>query len=329
MTRVSIFVTATRICAAIAMAAPCFGTAAAQSDYPSKPVRIIVPSSAGGGTDTVARLLGQYLSEKMGQSFIIENRPGGGSATGIEAAARAAPDGYTLVAVASTMTSLHVVRKTMRFDPAADFAPITLAVSIPNVLVIHPSLPAKTFPQFVALAKQEPGKLSFASPGLGSTTHMGMELLKSRLGLDLVHVPYNGVAPALTDVLGGRVPVMMVNTVAAKQHLDNKMLRALAISTRNRSRIAPDIPTIAESGLPDYDVFQWFGMLAPANTPKEIVARLSEEMRAGLATPKLQHWAETEGGDIVGSTPEAFQKLISDDVANWTAVARSAGIKAE
>jgi len=302
--------------------------ARAQSDYPSKPVRIIVPSSAGGGTDTVARLLAQHLTEKLGQSFFVENRPGGGSATGIEAAARAAPDGYTLVVVASTVTSLHVARKTMRFDAVKDFAPITLAVSIPNVLVVHPSLPAKTFTEFVALAKKEPGKLSFASPGLGSTTHMGMELLKSKLGLDMLHVPYNGVAPALTDVLGGRVPVMMVNTVVTKQHLDDHALRALAVSTIKRSRVLPEVPTIAESGVPGYDVFQWFGLLAPAGTPPEIVARLHREIADGLKSEKIQRWAETEGGDIVASTPEEFRKVIADDVIRWTGVAKAANIKA-
>ena len=200
MTSMTPVALAKRVAVLMLVALGAIPAARAQSGYPSKSVRIIVPSSAGGGTDTVARLLAQHLTEKLGQSFFVENRPGGGSATGIEAAARAAPDGYTLVVVASTMTSLHVARKTMRFDAVKDFAPITLAVSIPNVLVVHPSLPASTFAEFVALAKKEPGKLSFASPGLGSTTHMGMELLKSKLGLDMLHVPYNGVAPALTDV---------------------------------------------------------------------------------------------------------------------------------
>ena len=313
----------------LTVAMPMSSPARAQSDYPSKPVRIIVPSSPGGGTDTVARLLGQHLSEKLGQQFIIENRPGGGSATGIEAAARATPDGTTLVMVASTMTSLHVTRKTMRFDAVRDFAPITLIVSIPNVLVVHPSLPVKSFAELIALAKKEPGKLSFASPGLGSTTHMGMELLKSRAGIDMLHVPYNGVAPGLTDVLAGRVPVMLVNAVSVKQHLDAGTLRALAVSTVKRAALLPDVPTIAESGIPGYDVFQWFGLLAPAGTPKEIVAKLYGEIAAGLKTPKIVNWAATEGGDPVGSTPEQFQKIIADDVERWSAVAKAAGIKAE
>ncbi|MCX7312587.1 MAG: tripartite tricarboxylate transporter substrate binding protein [Alphaproteobacteria bacterium] len=301
----------------------------AQSDYPSRPVRIIVPSSPGGGTDTVARLLGQHLSEKLGQQFVIENRPGGGSATGIEAGARATPDGYTLVMVASTMTSLHVTRKAMRFDAAKDFSPVTLIVSIPNVLVVHPSLPVKTFAELIELAKKEPGKLAFASPGLGSTTHMGMELLNSRAGIDLLHVPYNGVAPGLTDVLAGRVPVMLVNAVSVKQHLDAGTLRAIAVSSIKRASLLPDVPTIAESGIPGYDVYQWFGLLAPAETPKPIVSLLHREIVAGLNTPKIVNWMATEGGDSVGNKPEEFLKVIADDVERWSAVARAANLKAE
>jgi tripartite-type tricarboxylate transporter receptor subunit TctC len=274
----------------------------------------------------MARLLAQHLSEKLGQQFFVENRPGGGSATGIEAAARATPDGYTLVMVASTMTSLHVARKTMRFDAVKDFAPITLAVSIPNVLVVHPSLPVTTFAELVALARKEPGKLSFASPGLASTTHMGMELLKRSAGIDMLHVAYNGVAPALTDVLAGRVPVMLVNAVAVKQHLDGGALRALAVSSIRRASTLPNLPTIAESGIAGYDVVQWFGLLAPAGTPKEIVARLYQEAAAGLKTPKVQSWMATEGADLVASTPEEFQKTIAGDVEKWTAVARAADI---
>ncbi len=301
--------------------------AQAQSDYPSKPVRIIVPSSPGGGTDTVARLLAQNLSEKLGQQFFIENRPGAGSMTGIEAGARSTPDGYTLLMAASTMTSLHVARQSMRFDATKDFAPVTLIVSIPNVLVVHPSLPVKTFGELDALAKKEPGKLSFASPGLASTTHMAMELLKTRAGIDMLHVPYNGVAPALTDVLAGRVPVMMVNAVSAKQHLDASTLRALAVSSIKRAAILPDVPTIAESGVPGYEAFHWFGLLAPAGTPKEIVARLYLETALALKTPKIVSWMATEGGEVVGNTSDEFHKIIADDVAKWTAVARAANIK--
>jgi tripartite-type tricarboxylate transporter receptor subunit TctC len=291
----------------------------AQSDYPSKPVRVIVPSSPGGGTDTVTRLLTQHLSEKLGQNFYVENRPGAGSMTGIEAGARAAPDGYTLLVAASTMTSLHVVREKMRFDAVKDFEPITLLVSVPNVLVVHPSLPVKTFAELIALATKEPGKLAFATPGLGSTVHMAMELLKSSAGIDMLHVPYNGVAPGLTDVVAGRVPVMLVNAASAKSHLDAGSLRPLAVSSLKRASALPNLPTVAESGLPGYEAIQWFGLLAPAGTPKQIVARLNQEAAAALKTDRVVKWMATEGGDPGGGSPQEFMNMITSEVAKWTA----------
>ncbi len=314
---------------AVSIAACCLAApgAQAQSAYPTKPVKIIVPSSPGGGTDTVTRLLAQHLSEKLGHNFYIENRPGAGSMTGIEAGARSAPDGYTLLVAASTMTSLHVVREKMRFDAVKDFDPITLLVSIPNVLVVHPSVPAKSFAEFIALAKQEPGKLSFATPGLGSTVHMAMELLKVKAGIDMLHIPYNGVAPALTDVIAGRVSAMLVNIASAKAHVDSGALRALAVSSLKRASALPDLPTIAELGIPGYEAIQWFGLLAPVGTPKEIVARLHDETVAGLKTEKVVKWMATEGAEPGGGTPEEFAALIAREVKEWSEVARAAGIK--
>ena len=299
----------------------------AQTNYPTKSVRIIVPSSPGGGTDTVTRLLAQHLSEKLGQQFYIENRPGAGSMTGIEAGARATPDGYTLLVAASTMTSLHVVREKMRYDAVKDFEPITLLVSVPNVIVVHPSLPVTTFAELIALAKKQPGQLSFATPGFGSTVHMAMELLKSSAGIDMLHVPYNGVAPALTDVIAGRVPVMLVNVASAKSHLDAGSVRALAVSSLKRASALPNLPTVAESGIPNYEAIQWFGLLAPAGTPKEIVARLHEEAIVALKTERIVKWMATEGGDVGGNSPEEFSKMIASEVVKWSAVARAADIK--
>lgn len=298
----------------------------AQSDYPSRSVRMIVPSSAGGGTDTVTRLLAQYFSEKFGQQFFVENRPGGGSATGIEAAARSAPDGYTLVTAASTMTSLHVARKAKRFDPVKDFAPISQIVSLPNVLVVHPSVPATSFAELIALAKKEPGKLAFASPGLASNAHMGMETLKMRTGIEMLHVPYNGVAPALTDVLAGRIQVMLLNAASAKQHLDKGALRGLAVSSLKRAPALPNLPTIVEAGLADFEVIQWFGLLAPAGTPKAIVDRLQREVVEALNSPTVAKWMQTEGAVPSGISPEQFAKLITDEVARWEEVAKVAKI---
>jgi tripartite-type tricarboxylate transporter receptor subunit TctC len=312
--------------AMLALAATSVLLAPAWADYPEKPVRIVVPSTAGGGTDVVARLLAQHLSDKLGQQFYVENKPGAGSMTGIEAAARAAPDGYTLVMVASTFTSLHVVRSKMRFDAVKDFAPVTMIVSMPCTLVVHPSLPVASLAELIALAKRQPGQLSYGTPGLGSTMHMAMELLRTSAGLEFVHVPYNGVAPALTDVLGGRVPLMMVNAVSAKPHIDSGALRVLASSGRQRWSLLPNVPTVAESGFPDYEAVQWFGLLAPAGTPPEIVTRLHREIASGLHSPKITAWMATEGGDAVGSSPDAFLALIAAEVAKWSAVGRAAGI---
>jgi tripartite-type tricarboxylate transporter receptor subunit TctC len=300
--------------------------ALAQPAYPDKPVKIIVPSSPGGGTDTVTRLLAQHLSEALGHNFYIENRPGAGSMTGIEAAARSTPDGYTLLVAASTMTSLHVIREKMRYDAVKDFAPIVLLVSIPNVLVVHPSVPAKSFAEFIALAKKEPNKLSFATPGLGSTVHMAMELLKTKAGIDLLHVPYNGVAPALTDVIAGRVSAMLVNAASVKGHIDSGAVRPLAVSSLKRAAAMPELPTIAELGIPGYEAIQWFGLLAPTGTPKDIGARLHHETVIALKTEKIVKWMTTEGAEPGGSTPDEFAAMIAREVKEWTEVARAAGI---
>jgi tripartite-type tricarboxylate transporter receptor subunit TctC len=318
-----------RALAVLTIVAGCLlsASAPAQTDYPNKPVRIIVPSSPGGGTDTVTRLLAQQLSDKLGQQFYVENRPGAGSMTGIEAGARATPDGYTLLVAASTMTSLHVVREKMRYDALKDFAPITLLVSVPNVIVVHPSLPVTTFAELIALAKKQPGQLAFASPGIGSAAHMAMELLKTSTGIEMLHVPYNGVAPALTDVIAGRVPVMMVNAASAKSHLDAGSLRVLAVTSLTPASALPNVPTVAASGIPNYEAIQWFGLLAPAGTPKQIVARLHRETTAALKTERVVKWMATEGGDPGGNSPDEFSKMIASEVAKWTAVARAAGIQ--
>jgi tripartite-type tricarboxylate transporter receptor subunit TctC len=309
--------------AVIALLAP----GAAAQDYPARPVRIIVPSSPGGGTDTAARLLAQHLSDKFGQQFYIENRPGAGSMTGIEAGARATPDGYTLLMVASTMTSLHVVREKMRFDAVKDFEPISLLVSVPNVIVVHPSIGVTSLVELIALARKEPGKLSFATPGIGSTVHMAMELFKTKTGIDMLSVPYNGVAPALSDVIAGRVPVMMVNAASAKSHLDAGTVRPLAVTALKRARALPDVPTVAEVAVPGFEAVQWFGLLAPAGTPKEIVDRIHAETVAALKTERVIKWMATEGGEPGGNTSSEFRKHIADEVAKWSEVARVAGIK--
>jgi tripartite-type tricarboxylate transporter receptor subunit TctC len=314
---------------ALLIAPVLFGQAEAQTAYPSRPVRIVVPSSAGGGTDSVARLIAQHLSAKHNRSFYIENKPGAGSLIGVQAVAQAAADGYTLLAGASTVTTLQVVHKKMPFDIVRDFAPITQLVVLPQVLVAHPSVPAKSLAELVALAKQRPGELNYASAGLGTAPHLAMELLKSMAGIDLRHVPYRGVGPGLTDLLAGRVSVMIVNLLSAKPHIEAATLRALAVTSRRRASDLPEVPTLAEAGLAGYEALQWFGLCAPAGTPNDIVERLQKEIAEGLNTREIKDRLVHEGAEPVGSTPMEFAKLISDEVEKWNAVARAANIQPE
>jgi tripartite-type tricarboxylate transporter receptor subunit TctC len=312
------------VCFAACIAA---SAANAQSDYPNKPVRIIVPSTPGGGTDVVARLLAMELSRAIGQQFYIDNKAGASSLIGGAAAASSAPDGYTLLVAPSTMTSLHVAHAKMPFHPATDFAPVTMIVSIPDVLLVNPSVPAKNLQELLALARKSPGKLSYASPGFASTTGMGMELLKSRTGVDIQNVPYKGVAPALIDVIAGRVGIMMVNLASAKSYIDAGKLRPIAVTTSKRVAILPEVPTIAEQGVAGYDVYQWFGLLAPAGTPKPIVDMLYVQATKALRASAFVKWAAAEGADPVGNTPAEFHTAIVQEVARWTDVASAAHIK--
>jgi tripartite-type tricarboxylate transporter receptor subunit TctC len=322
--RCSVAATTAAVCFAACFVA---SAASAQADYPNKPVRIIVPSTPGGGTDTVARLLATELSMTMGQQFYIDNKAGAASLIGGAAAASSAPDGYTLLVAPSTMTSLHVAHAKMPFHPAKDLTPVTMIVSIPDVLLVNPSVPAKNLQELLALARKNPGKLSYASPGFASTTNMAMELLKSRTGVDIQNVPYKGVAPALVDVIGGRVEVMMVNLASAKSYIDAGKLRPIAVSTLKRVAILPDVPTIAEQGVSGYDVYQWFGLLAPAGTPKAIVDKLYAQAKKALQASAVVKWAAAEGADPVGNTPAEFHAAIVQEIARWSDVASAAHIK--
>jgi tripartite-type tricarboxylate transporter receptor subunit TctC len=303
--------------------------APAQDAYPSKPVHIIVPSAPGGGTDTVARLLGQQLAKSMGQPFVIDNRPGAGNVIGAEAAARSAPDGYTLLMAPSTLAINHIVKKNLPYDVLRDFAPVTQMVSLPNVLVVGSSLPVRTLAEFIALAKQKPGELTFGSAGVGTAPHLAMELVMSATGIRLRHVPYKGVAPALTDIIAGRVSAMTVNVLSARRHVEAGTLRALAVTGSRRVRDLPDVPTFAEAGYPNAQSFQWFGLLAPAGTPQSVVARLQAETARALETPEMRARLALENADPVGSTPAEFSALIRQEMEKWTAVARAANIRPE
>ena len=301
----------------------------AQADYPNRVVKIVVASAPGGGTDTVARVLANELSKTMGQQFIVENRPGAGNVRGSDVAAKSPNDGYTLLMSASTLAINHVMHKQLPYDVARDFAPITQMVIMPNVLVVGAKEPYKTFPDFLAAAKAKPGALTYGSAGPGTAPHMAMELLRLQAGIDLLHVPYTGVAPAINDVMGGRVTAMLVNFLSAKPQIDGGTLRALAMSSAKRSPFMPDLPTISESGVPGFEAIQWFGLLAPAGTPKAIVDRFQKETARILETPVMKERLAIEGAEPVGNKPEEFAALIKEEMAKWSDVAKAAGIKPE
>jgi tripartite-type tricarboxylate transporter receptor subunit TctC len=305
------------------------GPAAAQVDYPNRPVRIVVPSTPGGGTDTFARLIAQHLSIVFGQQFIVDNRPGGGTLIGMDAVAHAAPDGHTLYMSPSTTTTMHIVRKSMPYDVRRAFAPITQVVVLPQALIIHPSVPANTMHEFIALAKREPGKLTYGSAGIGTAPHMSMELLKSLAGIDIQHIPYRGVSQSLTDVLGGRISGMILNVLTSKPSVDAGMLRALGVTGLTRSEAMPNVPPIAESGVPKYESLQWFGVLAPAGTPPAIVNLLQTKIAEGMKTAEMRARLAADGAEPVANTPAEFAGLINEEMEKWTVVAKAANIQAE
>jgi len=304
-------------------------TAVAQTTYPARPVRFIVPSAAGGGTDIIARAISLKLAESLGQPFVVENRPGAGQMIGIELAAKSPADGYTILMAASTLAINPIMYKHVSYDPLRDFAPITQAATLANVIVVHPSLPVKSIAELIAYAKQRPGQLNFASAGIGTSPQMSIELLKSMAGIDMVHIPYKGTAPGVVDLLAGQVLVMAPNLLTALPHIKAGKLRALAVTSVRRSEGLPDVPTVAESGLAGYDSTQWYGVLAPAGTPKEIVARLHEAIVHALRDPEVGKRLAADGAEAVGSGPEEFAAFIKSETEKWARVATAAGIKPE
>jgi tripartite-type tricarboxylate transporter receptor subunit TctC len=302
------------------------GTLWAQ-DYPAKPVRIMVSTAPGGMADTLGRLLASHLTQAMGQQFYVENRGGAGNIIGIDAVAKSPPDGYTLLVCAGTITVNHIMYKKMPYDVQRDLAPITQLISLPNVLVVHPSQPYKTLGDFIAAAKQKPGQITYASAGIGSNLHLSMELLKALAGIDVVHVPYKGVGPAMSDLLGGHVPSMISNVASAKQHVANGKLRALAVTSRGRAAALPDVPSMAEAGVKGYEVLNWFGMFAPAGTPQPIIARMHDEAKKMLTTPEMQKRLANEGAQPINSTPSEFAAFVKSEMEQWTKVGQMAKIK--
>ena len=303
--------------------------AAAQSDYPSRTVRIVVPAPPGGGSDLFARLVAQHLNGVLGQQFVIDNRPGGGTLVGMDAVLNSPADGHTLYLSPSTTTSMHVVRKTMPYDVRRVFVPVTQLVVVPQALIVHPDVPAHSVADFIALAKREPGKLTYGSAGIGTAPHMAMELFKSMARIDVQHIPYRGVSQSVTDILGGRISGMVLNVLTSKPHLDAGKLRPLGVTGLKRSEALPDVPTFAASGVPGYQSLQWFGILAPAGTPPAIVNLLQARIAQGMRSAETKSRLAADGAEAVASTPAEFAALISEEIEKWTVLAKAANIQPE
>ncbi len=301
--------------------------ATAQS-YPARPVRIIVPTAAGGANDSVARLMAQWLSERLGQQFIVENRPGGGNIIGTEAVVRAPADGYTLLLVNTANTSNAALYDKRNFNFIRDIAPVTGIGREPYVMLVHPSVPAKTIPEFIAYAKANPDKIDMASAGNGTGTHISGELFKMMTGINMTHVPYRGGAPVLTDLIAGQVHVYFGIPASALGHVGTGKLRALAVTSASRSHALPDVPAIGEF-VPGYEATIFYGLGAPRNTPTEIIDRLNKEVNAGLSDPKIKSWLVDAGGVSFSGSPADFAKLIADETEKWAKVIKFAGIKLE
>jgi tripartite-type tricarboxylate transporter receptor subunit TctC len=296
--------------------------------YPSRPVRIIVGAAPSGTYDIMARLIGEWLSERLGQPFIIENRPGAGTTIGTEAVVKAPPDGYTLLLVGAAAVTSALLYDKLNFNLTRDIAPVAPISREPHIMVVHPSVPASTVSEFIAYAKGNLGQISMASGGTGTVGHLSGELFKMMTGVNLVHVPYRGLAPALTGLLGGQVQVTFASMASSIEYIRAARLRALAVTTAARSEMLPDVPTVGEF-VPGYEASTWSGVGAPKATPAEIVEKLNKEINAGLAHPKIKARLANLGGDVLALSPADFGKLIADETEKWGTVIRALNIKAE
>ena len=302
--------------------------AGSAADYPSRPVTLVVAFTPGGASDVLARILGRKLEQILGQPFVIDNRPGAGGNVAAEAVAHAAPDGYTLLAgnnaILATNAALY---KKINFDPEADFAPIGLIGSQANILVVNPALPVKSMTELIALARANPGKLNFASSGHGLAAHLAGELFKAEAKIDIVHVPYKGAAPALQDVIAGHVQMMFATASSVVPHIQDGKVRPLAVATLKRTAVLPDIPTIDELGMRNFDATTWHGLVAPARTPKDVVATLNQALVATLDDPAVKKSLGDLGVDIIGGSPEDFAAYIRSEIPKWTAIIKASGAK--
>ncbi len=313
---------ACRLCwFASVLALPC-----AAADFPVKPVRLLVPFSAGGGTDITARALAQKLGERWGHQVVVDNRPGAAGDIGAEIVAHAVPDGYTLLAITATHTVSAALRSKPAYDLLRDLTPLSQVTSLPYMLVVHPSLPAKTVRELIVLAKAKPGGLTYGSSGIGSLAHLAGALLATSSGAQVLYIPYKGSAPAVADVMGGQLDMAFPTILQATQVRSGR-LRALAVTSLKRSAALPDVPTISESGVPGYEINQWNGLLAPPGLPAELVVRLSGDINEVLGLPEVKARLGADGSEAVGTTPQAFARLLRDEIAKWKKLSKDAGIK--
>ena len=319
MTRIAL---ASACAALLTVLAP---TADAQ-DYPTRPIRLVAPFAPGGGTDISARILAEGLSPVLGQTVVVDNRPGAGSILGTDIVAKATPDGYTLLLGNISMAFNAALYKKLPFDALKDFIPISLVTDQPNILVAHPAVAAKSFKDFVALARAQPGKLTFGSAGVGSGTHLAMEMLLMSQQMDLVHVPYKGTGPALTALLGNQITVFFSTYASALPHVKSDRLRAFAVTSVKRTRTLPEVPTVAESGVPGYEYSTWYGLLAPAGVPRPLIERLNKATVGVLNSPETRQKYETQGVDAIPSTAARYAAYLKSETEKWTKVVRAAKI---
>jgi tripartite-type tricarboxylate transporter receptor subunit TctC len=304
------------------------GIAAHGADYPVKTVRMVVPFAAGGSTDLLARNIAQRLNETWKQPVLVDNRPGGGGIVGSEVVMKSPPDGYTLlVGTVTTHAVSASLYSKLPFDPQRDFTPIIEWAHIPQMLSVHPSLPVRSVKDLVALAKARPGQLNYGTAGAGSASHMAMALLESMAKIKMVHVPYKGTGPALTDLLGGHLGLMFDVIMTSLPHVQSGKLRPLGLSSLKRSAITPDVPTIAESGYPGFEAMVWFGQFAPANTPADVVRKINEDTARALQTPKMREIMASQGLEVVAGSPAEFSQRVANEIAKWRKVTQEAGIK--
>ena len=308
----------------LALAAP----ATAQSDYPNRPVRLIIPFPPGGSNDVVGRMIGTSLSEKLGKQVIVDNRAGAGRVVGTEIASKAPADGYTLLVI-SLAHAVNPWLYKLPYDPIKDFAPIGVMGSGPNVVVVHPSLPVNSIKELIALAKKQPGDLQYASAGIGSFQHLGGELFKLEAGVDILHVPFKGGGPAMIDVVGGHTKVMFSSLVQTTPHIKTGKLRALGVGSKERSKVLPDVPSVAEAGVPNYEAVNWWGIVAPAGTPQPIIDKVHAALTAAQDSPEVEKQFASEGAVVVKKSPAEFGAFMVGEMNKWQQVVKKGGIKAE